>query len=325
MCMIESVTIILLAEEGNLESNEEEVDPIICAVDLLDGIVEGIGESFAALVGSSQRYGKAQFASIVVSLCSHEIAGVRMSVLALLGDLARKAPDLIEPVLPQLLEQVIAGMDPIQPSVATNAVWALGEICLRAQGNDAPIKPYAPYMLQNLISLLMGNGGLGGGGRGTDIPGLSENAAACVGRLTMVNAQFVAPDLSRFMLGWCDGMAKITDPNERRDAFQGFIQAVYANPEAIKEAAANVADSVASIIFAIVTWHMPTDLPDQSTVLLSGDYNFRPFPQQEAELGAALFKLLHDMKSSIGHETWLSVQKNLPVNVRRLLREAYKL
>ena len=322
MGIIEAVT-LHLTSSGEMIENEEDVDPIVCAADILDGLVEGLQKSFGALVASSQRY-RDYFLNVLLALCKHEIASVRMSALALVGDLARHSPSLMEPALPQLIQEAINCTDPVQPTVATNAVWALGEVCVCCQGNDALLRPYAPALLQNLIALMMGNG-TSTTGRGTDIPGLAENAAACTGRLAKVNPQFVAPDLARFILGWCDGMARISDMVERRDAFQGFIQAVYANPDAIRQAHANVAETIASILFAIVTWHMPADIPEQSTVLLNGDYNFRPFPQQEAELGAALVKLVHDMKASIGDEMWQSVQKNLPVNVRRLLREVYHL
>jgi transportin-1 len=249
-----------------------------------------------------------------------------MSSLALMGDLARNAPAILEPALPQLLHEAIQSMDPVNPSVATNAVWSIGEICAKCEGNPAILEPFAPSILQNLIGILMGNGIDGNGGRGSDIPGLAENASACVGRLAIVNPNFVARDLSRFLLGWCDGMAKIIDPVERRDAYQGFVKVVYANPQAIQEAAVNVSDAITSILFAIITWHLPADGSGQelTTALFVGDYNFQPFPATEAELGAALTKLVQDIKQSVGEETWLSVSKKLPVNVRRLLREAYQ-
>jgi transportin-1 len=164
----------------------------------------------------------------------------------------------------------------------------------------------------------MGND-LDGSGRGVAITGIAENAAAATGRLAMVNPNFVAADLPRFLLGWCEAMAKITDPKERRDAYTGFIRAVYANPNAIQAASANVADAISSILFAVMSWHMPSHGVDFINV------QFEPFPHSEAELGNALSKLLQDIKTSVGIETWSKVQAQLPVNVRRLLREAYQL
>lgn len=329
MAMIESVTLLLFTSGEKIE-NDEDADPIVCATDVLDGLAEGLGGNFAALVFSSDRYGP-QFPSMLHTLCKHEVPGVRMSALALLGDLARNAPTVIETALAQLLPEAIANCDPVQHSVCNNAVWAVGEICVRCGDNPAPLEPFAAPFLQKLIALLMGNGVVMGGSmgsRGSSIPGLAENAAGAVGRLANVNPNFVAPELPRFLLGWCDGLAKISDPTERRDGFEGLVKALYANPQCIQSAAANVADSIVSILFALVSWHMPpqeeTDY-DRINELLTGDYAFQPFPQHEAELENKLVQLVREIRTSVGEETWTKVQSQLPVNVRRLLREAYNL
>ena len=137
---------------------------------------------------------------------------------------------------------------------------------------------------------------------------------------------FIAADLHRFLCGWCDGLGKIRDPSERHDAFTGFVQAIYANPQAIGHASGNVIDSMVSILFAILTWHIPEDLPDDSyKKILTDKYRFVPFPVSEAELGAALVKLVQDMKQSVGENEWQIVTKRLPVNVRKLFREIYNL
>lgn len=328
MAMIESVTLLLVTSGEQIE-NDEDADPIVCATDVLDGLVEGLGGNFAALVLSSDRYGP-QFSTMLHTLCKHEVPGVRMSALALLGDLARNAPNVIELALPQLLPEAIANADPVQHSVCNNAVWALGEIAVRCGDNPAPLEPFAAPFLHKLIALLMGNGVVMGGigSRGVNIPGLAENAAAAAGRLANVNPNFVAPDLPRFLLGWCDGLAKIADPTERRDGFEGFIKAIYANPQCIQSASANVSDAIASVLFALVSWHMPpqeeTDY-DQVSEILNGEYTFQPFPQHEAELGKKLVQLVREIRTSVGEETWTKVQNQLPVNVRRLLREGYNL
>lgn len=249
-----------------------------------------------------------------------------MSALALLGDLARNAPSLIEPALPQLLQEAIANLEPTQhsmySSLCNNAAWAIGEICVQCGENSTPFEPFAAALMQKLIALLMGNGM----GRMTTIPGLAENAAACAGRLANVNPNFVAPELPRFLMGWCDGMAKISDPNERRDAFTGFCKTVYANPQAIQQASAKVADAISSIIFAIVSWHVPPEMhASEADDFLSGDFGFQPFPPTEVELGNRLAQLMRDIRSSVGEDAWKSVEHHLPVNVRRLLREGYQL
>jgi transportin-1 len=335
MCIIEMTTLALATTDGdngnNLLNNEEVYDPIICSTDLLDGMVEGLGISFLALVNSSSRYGP-HFLTVLHSLCRHDVGGVRMSALALLGDLARNAPALLEPALPELLREAVASTDPTMqsPSVCTNAVWAVGEICVRCEGNPQLVEPVGPALLQNLLGLLTDN----------VVSGLAENAAACVGRLAKVHPQLVAADLDRLLLGWCDGMGKIIDPRERRDAYEGFLRVVYANPNALQQAAntsrRELADVMVVILVCIATWHVPSELTFEGATVEKVTYDangngdsdyshFRPFPPTEAELGKALAKFMQDMKVSVGDETWQLVQRRLPVNVRRLVREAYQI
>jgi transportin-1 len=347
MAMIEQVKLLLIATDttSHQKLNDEDVDPIICAVDLLDGIVEGMGANFSSLVESSSRYGPSVFLTVLHSLLSSHpdnvvvTSGVLMSALALLGDLARNCLGLLQPGLLELLTEAIQCMDPSQgASVCTNAVWAVGEICSKRRPHlgpgqaDAVLAPLAPQIVQNLISLLMGNG-TGQGIHNITIPGLAENAAACVGRLALANPGYVAPELPRFLLGWCEGLAKIRDPVERHDAFFGLVAAIYCNPKAIEDAvgAQSTQEAIVSILYAIMTWHIPdaclrgTDDQCSSELLFGPNYSFRPFPQQEAELGASLVRLIQDIKASVTEETWGLAEKGLPVNMRRLLRQSYNI
>ena len=53
MGMIEAVTLLLVTSGEKIE-NDEEADPIVCATDILDGLVEGLGGNFAALVSRAR-------------------------------------------------------------------------------------------------------------------------------------------------------------------------------------------------------------------------------------------------------------------------------
>ena len=326
MSIIEYITLALAVSSDDAVVREEDVDPLVAAADLIDSLVEGLGSNFTALLNSSPRYGP-QFLNMLVSLCKHEVSGVRMSALALVGDLTRNTPTVLQPALPQIIHELISCLNTHQPSVAINAAWALGEICLQCKGQPVIMEPYAAAMLQNAIGLLMGSGVFDDGTTYySTIPGLIENVSACVGRLAIVNPMFVASDLPRFLCGWCDGLGKIRDPAERHDAFTGFVQAIYANPQAIGHASDSVIDSMVSILFAILTWHIPEDLPDDSyKKMLTDKYRFIPFPVSETELGTALVKLVQDMKQSVGENEWNIITKRLPVNVRKLFREVYNL
>jgi transportin-1 len=320
MTTIEQIQLVLATTE---DLATEDADPVICATDILDGLCEGLGPNFAALVHSSSRYGQ-HFISVLHALCSHDMAGIRMSALALLGDLARHAPKMIEPSLPQLLQDAISNLDStfdeeIHGSLCSNAVWAIGEICVQCGENSAPLEPFAPTLMQHLIGILMGNGTE----RVSEIPGLAENAAACVGRLANVNPSFVAPELPRFLLGWCDALSRIADPTEKQQAFAGLCNSLYANPQAIRHVNVDLPNVISSILFAILSWHIPPDFPKDTDNFLNGDYGFVPFPPTEAGLGNRLSQLIRDIRSSVGEACWKTVQDRLPVNVRKLIREVY--
>ena len=309
MAIIEAVQLTLIGSGDQV--NEDEADPIVCAVDLLDGLVEGLTDSFPALVRSSHRYGP-HFLTVLLTLCKHDITAVRMSVLALVGDLAKSCPTVLEPALTEIIGEAVDNMNPMQPSLCTNAVWSMGEICVRCRENPAILEPFAEPLLERLIPLLVGNG-TGNGDRGVHLPGLTENAAACLGRLGQVHPPLVSRRLSVVLLGWCDGLAKVCDPTERADGFRGLIQVIYANPQAVAEG--NATEAIAAILFAIVSWHMAPEAEWNDTL--------QPFPASEAALGQALQQLVRDLRSSVDADVWHRIEKHLPVNVRQLLREAY--
>ena len=100
----------------------------------------------------------------------------------------------------------------MHPSVCNNAVWSIGEICVRCGDNPAPLKPYADSLVQSLAGLLMGNELEGSPGHGSAIPGITENAATTMGRLAKVDPSIVSADLPRFLMGWYVKVAKSSTP-----------------------------------------------------------------------------------------------------------------
>lgn len=308
------------------DKNEEEVDPIICATDLIDGLVEGFEKDFQALVARSQMYGQ-HFLSVVKVLCNHDVSGVRMSAFALVGDLAKNCPKMLGDSMGAFVPDLLTNIDPVQRLVCTNAVWALGEILVQCQGKKELVEPMTHEALDRLIPLLEGNGLLEHDGPGVAHPGLSENAASCLGRLAKVDTQrVVATELPRFLVGWCDAMAKVSDPVERHDAFEGFLHSLYANPQAIQNTFRGLPTAVASILFAIMSWHLPSKPAEELVhLMMMGELRLEPFPTSEAALGNSLFQLVQDMKSSVGEDAWHRAIKEVPVNQRQMLRQIYPL
>jgi len=311
MIMINSCLMILSCTEFS----DEEADPIICATDIIDGLVEGLGPNFAELLPSSPQWGEL-FLSVLKTLTGHEVDGVRMSAFALMGDIAKNCPTVIQEGMAELLNEAIACIDPLYPSVCNNAVWSIGEVCVKCVGNPASLQPYYEEIVQSLVSILME-----AEYSGSSLTGLVENAASTMGRLAKVNPAFVASDLPRFLNRWSDGCAKIDNLTERRDAFEGFMLSVQTNPQSIMTASANVSDTITAILFAVLSWHVPSDNLDAN--MLSGKYVFEPFPQDHSDLCESLRVFLHHLKDMVGLEVWNAVQNNMPVNVRRLFREIY--
>ena len=323
MSTIEGCMLIITHYDDISDVDDELADPVICAIDLIDGLIEGLGSNFTTLVAGSARFGPT-FPNLLLQSVSHDIPSVRLSAFAVLGDLARQAPTLIEAGLPMLLSNAISSIDPTHPAVCNNSLWALGEICVRCGDNAGPLTPHAADLVQNLIPLLMGNSiDIDGNPIDTPVPGIAENAAITLGRLACVNPSFVAPELGRFLLGWCDGLSKVSNPIERRDAFTGFVLALRANPHSIQSAGPGLSQTVGSILFAVVSWHVSPDDLLQGADLLNGNYVFQPFPSEFAALKESLTQLLTDLKSSTGQESWNQVESQMPGNVKRLMKEAY--
>jgi hypothetical protein len=315
LCMIETLRLMMLPED---DYSETDLDPIVCAIDLLDGLVEAFEDSFASLVQSSGTYGPL-FGNVVVSLVENDGPSVRTSAWALVGDLARHAPTLLN--IGSIVPQCAINIDQQHPYLTTNTVWAFGEICvvLRKTNDASALVAHMPAIVQSLIALLAGNGAESGG-----IPGLAENAASCMGRIALLDPSLCAADAPRFLLGWCDGLGKIEDPFERRDGFMGFIKIVYSNPQAVSQSAADVKDALVSILFALVTWHLSAEQKQDPSLWTKSDVIFQPLPEDDPELVAALSKLVADLKNFVGEDSWDVVLRRLPVNVRRLLREVYR-
>jgi transportin-1 len=311
MSIINSCLMVLSCQDFT----DEEADSIICATDVLDGLVEGLGSNFPELVSNSTQFGD-HFLPLISILTSHEVDGVRMSAFALMGDLAKNCPTVIQGGMAELLSEAIQCIDPLYPSVCNNAVWAVGEVCVKCIGNPASLQPYAQNIVQSLITLLMEQGY-----SGSPLGGLVENAASTMGRLAKVDTAFVASELPRFLNEWCDGCSKINDLLERRDAFEGFMLAFKANPQSIMTAADQLSDTLTTILFAVVSWHVPCG--NLSPTLLSGEYAFEPFPKEHADLCENLRVFLHHLKDLVGLQEWNGIENNMPVNVRRLFRETY--
>ncbi|KAG1202970.1 hypothetical protein G6F70_001771 [Rhizopus microsporus] len=109
--------------------DEPDKDFMIVALDLLSGIVQALNTDAEPLVASTNPP-VVQFLSICVQ---DEVAEVRQSAYALLGDLAISCFEHIRAVVPQFMPHILQQIDPQAEhlSVCNNATWAAGEIALK--------------------------------------------------------------------------------------------------------------------------------------------------------------------------------------------------
>ena len=217
----------LIAYDAYLQNPEEvdepEKDFMVVALDLLSGIVQGLGPLSAQLIASGQP-GILDY----LPLClNHRICEVRQSAFALLGDFAINAFESIRPRIQQLLQlctihMTIPHMDEQVTAVSNNATWATGEIAVQLKQD---ILPYVPTLLNQLVPILVNQHSV----KQT----LRENAAITVGRLGLYCAEAVAPHLHHFAGIWCVVLRDSRDNSEKESAYTGFCRIVLANPSGL--------------------------------------------------------------------------------------------
>ncbi|ONM15687.1 Transportin-1 [Zea mays] len=221
---------------------------IVCSLDLLSGLAEGLGAGIESLVSSCLciwycfpfQVAQSSLRDLLLQCCMDEAADVRQSALALLGDLSRVCPIHLHPRLQEFLTVAAKQLNPQSVkdavSVANNACWAIGELAIKIGKEIAPV---VITVVSCLITILKSPEGLN--------KSLVENSAITLGRLSWVCPDIVAPHMEHFMQAWCSALCTIRDDFEKEDAFHGLCAMVAANPT-------GAAGSLAYICQACASW-----------------------------------------------------------------------
>lgn len=208
---------------------------VICSLDLLSGLAEGLGSGVESLVG------KSILRDLLLQCCLDESTDIRQSALALLGDLARVCPVHLHPRVLEFLnvaaKQLNASQIKEAVSVANNACWAIGELAVKVNQEIAPV---ALTVVSCLVPVLQNPQGLN--------KSLIENSAITLGRLGWVCPDIVAPHMEHFMQSWCAALCMIRDDFEKEDAFHGLCAMVRGNPS-------GAVSSLPYICNAVASWH----------------------------------------------------------------------
>jgi transportin-1 len=220
-----------MAEQQHEALDSSELEFLVCALDLISGLVEGLRGSSEQLIGQSN------LLNLLYECCKSSSPDVRQSSFALIGDLARHAINFLRPGLPTLMPILIHNLQlPEFVSACNNACWALGEICLRAPDD---VRPFAPAMMTHLVPLI---------NRLQINRGLLENAAITIGRLGLVAPDVVAVNLEDFIQRWCMALRNVRDDSEKDSAFRGLCQLIKTNPRGVIKHFLLVCDAIASWI-----------------------------------------------------------------------------
>jgi hypothetical protein len=106
---------------------------IVCSLDLLSGLAEGLGSSIESLVSRSDLF------DLLLLCCADEAPDIRQSALALLGDLAKACAVHLQPRLADFLNLAAKQLGheaKENVSVANNACWAIGEVAVKVLLSD---------------------------------------------------------------------------------------------------------------------------------------------------------------------------------------------
>mgnify|MGYP001097907663 CR=1 FL=1 len=237
-----------LHEQDPAQYEEVNKDYVIVGLDLLSGVVEGLGQSVESLVE-----GNPQMMSLLAVCMNDAVPEVRQSAFALLGDLSSSCFVHVRPHVNGYFVYLERNLVPTHVSTCNNAAWALGEIALQL-GSD--MDAFAQVALPILINILHMDR--------TALPlTLLENIAVAIGRLGKSSPAVVAPHLPVFLENWCRYVKVIRDNAEKESAFFGICSVVERNPNG----------AVGSFMFlcdAFASWTSPSaDLAARIGALLS--------------------------------------------------------
>lgn len=117
--------------QQNPELEEPDKHFLVVALDLLSGLVQGLGMALEPLIVNSNP----NLLQLVTLCLKHPHAAVRQSAYALVGDLAMGCFPILRPAMPGIMQELIQQLE-TEPkfefvSAANNAAWSVGEVALR--------------------------------------------------------------------------------------------------------------------------------------------------------------------------------------------------
>nr|NP_648038.1 uncharacterized protein Dmel_CG8219 [Drosophila melanogaster]AAF50673.2 uncharacterized protein Dmel_CG8219 [Drosophila melanogaster] len=201
---------------------------MVIALDLVSGLIEGLQSLIEPLVANSK------LLQLLCQCMGDVMPEVRQSSFALLGDLSGACFSQVYPYTAHFILILVQNLNPSVVGVCNNAVWAIGQICVKL-GEET--KPYVRLLLSELMILM----------NRQDIPkNLSRNAAITLGRLGNACPDEVAPYLPEFLRQWCLLLRYAYDHDEKYLSFMGMCHMIRENPGGVVPDFLFFCDAIAS-------------------------------------------------------------------------------
>ncbi|KAL0080071.1 armadillo-type protein [Phycomyces blakesleeanus] len=225
-----------MASQDPSRFDPPDVEFMVVALDLLSGMVQGLGHLIDPLVASSD-----PSLLSLLTICIHDpVIEVLQSTYALIGDLAIACFDRIKDGLPLFMPELISQLSPDieYVSVYNNATWAAGEIAMRWDGID----PFVEPLLERLIPLLSDP-------QAPD--SLQENVIITIGRLGLARPKALSEQPTHFVRPWLRKSINLPENDEKDTAFQGICQLIKVSPQ-------HLIDELPMLLVTISQWENPS-------------------------------------------------------------------
>ncbi|KAF2075365.1 hypothetical protein CYY_003341 [Polysphondylium violaceum] len=208
--------------------DKPEYEFIVSALDLLQGLTEGVGTSIESLVSNSK------LPLLLLECMKIQAFDVLQSAFALLGDMSKVCIIHFKQYIHEYLKILNNNLVPEFLSVCNNAIWAVGEIAIRMSDE---VKPFVPNIVEKLTTII---------NKINLNPNLLENSAVTLGRLGQVDAPTIAPLIGNFIQSWCMIIRRKVDDAEKDSAFRGMWMLISSNPNGSLKDLVYICDAVAS-------------------------------------------------------------------------------
>ena len=304
-------------------ADESDSDVTVCCLDIIDALIEAFQGNFQALLGSLPGHKGESLLPLVQQATSFPVAGVRMSGFALVGDLCKHCPEVIQSGLGEIFKMLGDGLSKNlqHDKVLNNVLWATGELFNRCRNPPPHLIEILSAVQQRMATLIWDLVVAGQSG-------IAENASVAMGRMAQVDGRgfgvsaVVREDIAR----WFEAIGNVRDRAEKNDAFLGCICAIGSSPD-ILMGESHRPGSLSSLFMCIANFHVQCDengdYESASIDHLHGKYMFVAFPEDMRELEGAVKKLLGDVRGGLGAAEYGKVVARLPGNVRKLIEVTY--